>query len=88
MAQIDLLQGLIRLDLLGQRRHLLLGQHILCQVDLAQGEDREQLCDGIPGDLIVVQVDILEARAIFDGLYQDFDALVVDFVIRQEQLGQ
>jgi hypothetical protein len=68
VAQIDLLQGLIRPDLLGQRRHLLLGQHILGQVDLAQWEDIEQLCDGVPGELIVVQVDILEVGAILDGL--------------------
>ena len=88
MAQIDLLQGLICPDLLGKRRHLLFGQHVLGQVDLAQGQDREQLCDGVPGELIVVQVNVLEVRAILDGLHQNFDALVVDFVIRQVQLGQ
>ena len=35
VTQVDLLQGLISLDLLGQRSHLLLSQHILGQVDLA-----------------------------------------------------
>ena len=88
MAQIDLLQGFISPDLLGQRRHLLLGQHVLGQVDFAQGQDREQFCDGVPGELIIVQVDVLKVRAILDGLHQDFHALVVDLVISQVQLGQ
>ena len=81
MAQINLLQGLIGPDLLGQRRHLLLGKHILGQVDLAQGEDREQLCDSITRKLVVIEVDVLEVGAILDSLDQDFDALIIDFVI-------
>ena len=86
MTHVDLLDILVALQGLRYRLNLLIGQHILEQIQVAQRQDVEQVCESLAADFVVIDVDVVEVSFVLEHLDELLGALIVDIVVGELEL--
>ena len=61
---------------------------ILEEVQVSERKDLEEFVEGISTDFVVINVDIIEVRLVFQNINKGRSSLIVNVVIRQLQLFQ
>ena len=68
------------------RLNLLIGQHVLEQIQVAQRQDVEEVCESLAADFVVIDVDVVEVCFVLENLDELLGALIVDIVVGELEL--